>query len=538
MKYNPITRRYFLQGMGGALMTLPVLPSLLPKAHGQSLPISKFLVMIGSGHGGTGYTSDWYPAPVVNADNSGLLTVRNLFNSQAANEIPHQYRFGLLQQMLSQTPAGHLGGSIDGSTPRTSFVLGRFLNPHISKMNLYRGIDLGTFYSGHHRGVFGGNLKEAVNNTTARDLMEAWPTLDQFLANSPKFYRTEEDISTRIMQITGGISYQLDGTVAPPLGFRVHEFYNSIFSKYENNQSPAVVAERARKQFLIDKVIEDYQSLSKGAFGPARQISSEDKNRLEQHADFLLDLQKKFQNTINNCSDVARPIQNLSLFTNQLPNGFNDLPKVYDLITDLMVAAFHCGASRLGMINSGVQSTAPDYHQSVAHAATTDPQAQVTHNLNFRWTAEHIITPLITKMDAFKFGDGTSILDKGLVLWTHECGPITHQHDSLGLVSFGSLGGSFQTGRYLDYRNINNFGLKNRSDDIRRPGIPIQRLWANIIRAMGHTTQDFERNGRPGYGDSSVMDYPKGTNSSNQGHHPYPTTVMNSLSELLPGLSS
>jgi len=210
---------------------------------------------------------------------------------------------------------------------------------------------------------------------------------------------------------------------------------------------------------------------------------------------------------------------------------------VYDMVTDLMVAAFQCGASRLGMIQAGETSPAADYHQSVAHAADKDPSAQLTHNLNFRWTAEHIITPLAKKMDAFKFNDGLSILDKGLVVWTHECGPITHRHDSLGFVTLGSLNGFFKTGQFLDYRNTDNFGLKNTEDDVRRPGIPIQRFWANIIRGMGFSTQEFERNGLPGYGDSSVMDYPKGMNSRNLGHHPYPATVMKTLSDLIPGLA-
>jgi hypothetical protein len=536
MKYNPVTRRHFLQGVGSSLMALPILPSLLPRAHAQSIPSPKYLVMVGSPHGGTGYSSDWYPEPVVSNPNFSALNAANLFSSQGGNEIPHQYRWGLLRDMLTRTPAGHLSGNIDQGDPRVSFILGRFFNPYINKMNLYRGIDIGMFYSGHHRGVYGGNIKEAVNNPDARNAMESWPTLDQFLAHSSRFYQPGENISTRVMDITGNISYQADGDSGQRIGNRIDSIYQAIFSRYEDNQSTEVIAERNRNQFLIDRVHQDFRRLTQGRFGPARTISSEDRVRLEQHADFLTDLQRKYQNVVNSCSEVTGPRERIGFNFRQLPNLLDDHRQVYDMTTDLMVAAFQCGASRLGMINAGVTSMAADYHQSVAHAADNDPGAQNTHNLGFRWTAEHILAPLVRKMDSFTLPDGRTILDKGLVVWTHECGPITHQSDSAGLVTFGSLDGFFNTGRYLDYRSLNNLGLLVWSVSQRRPGVPIQRFWANIVRGMGFRPDEFERHGRRGYGDTSINDFPRGSNRNHQGHIAYPTSMINSLSDLLPGL--
>ncbi len=536
MKYNPITRRHFLQGVGGSLMTLPLLPSLMPRAHAQGLPSPKFLVMIGSGHGGVGNDKDWFPAPIVDSPLSTLLTTRNLFSNQPTTEIPHQYRYGLLRNMLS-TDTGHPGGNVDNAAARTSFVLGQFFNPVIDKMNLYRGIDIGTFYSGHHRGVYGGNIQEAVNNPDAAAKMQAWATIDQFLANSPKFYRSDEDISTKVINLRGGISRQEDGSRPPAISDRIDRIYTAIFSKYENNQSPAVVAERARKQLLIDRVHEEYKRLTQGAFGPARKISSEDKLRIEQHADFLTDLQKKYQNIINSCTDVTGPREAISFSVSRTTEGMTNLARVYDLATDLMVAAFQCGASRLGVIQAGNPSLVSDYHGEVAHQLS-DPRAKLLSAQSFRWTSEHIIAPLVLKMNQAMATNGKSVLDNGLVLWTHECGVRgTHSHDSVGLVSFGSLDGFFQTGRYLDYRNLENFGILVWNESEARPGIPIQRFWANIVRGMGYLPRDYERFGRPGYGDSTINDYPRGDSKLNKRHIAYPPTIMNSLSDLIPGLA-
>ncbi len=540
MKYDPISRRHFLQGLGGSLLSLPVLPSLIPKAHAQLVPNPKFLVMIGSSHGGTGYNSDWYPRPVLDNIGSNLLTVRNLFGSQPSDEVIHQYREGLLNQLLTADP-GHAGGNVDNGADRVSFILGQFLNPVISKMNFLRGIDLGTFYSGHHRAFWSGNVQAAVNNSSARDSMENWPSLDQFLIFSKKFYGINEPISTPAI-LYGGRTYLPDGSTTSSTGNNMSSIYDAIYKKYENDTSPAVVAERNRKNLLLDKVLGDYQRITRGAYGPARQISSEDKVKVEQHASFLHDLQKKFQSIINSCSDVSKPnnANDLWFTRNRLPNGFNDLPMVYDVATDLMVAAFQCGASRIGMIDGGVKSDVGDYHQSIAHQADNSANARLVHNQNFRWQAEHIVGTLVNKMDSFQVGStNQTILDKSLVLWTHECGFTTHHHHSLGCVSFGSLDGFFQTGKYLDYRNHANLGLlRNSPTSPARPGVPIQRLWANIVRGMGFSPSEFERNGRPGYGDSTINSYPSGNSRYHMNHKAYPASMMNSLSDLLPGLTS
>ena len=71
---------------------------------------------------------------------------------------------------------------------------------------------------------------------------------------------------------------------------------------------------------------------------------------------------------------------------------------------------------------------------------------RLEHNKNFRANAERIVTDLVSKLDSVSVnGQSGSLLDNGLVMWSHECGRVTHLHSNVGLVTFGSLGGFFNT---------------------------------------------------------------------------------------------
>ncbi len=531
MKYDKLSRRFFLQGLGGSILTLPILPSIMPRAHAAVLPNDKFLVMIGSPHGGTGRIGDWAPMPALDV-NSQLLNRHTLLPVGGVDNIDHIIRHARLSGLLTANP-GHAGGNVDSSQDRISFILGSFFNPYIEKMNLYNGIDIGTFYSGHHRGVYSGNIAHAVNNPDARDAMEHWPSLDQFLANHPGFYSDPASTSVKSITNVSTMGHAGDGTFIPATASRGDRLYTAIFDKFDKTLTPQEVAEREKKDFLIDRVYEDYRRFLRGAHGPARTISSVDKLRVEQHIDNLVDIQNKYKQIINSCGDVTGPNDRVSVST------YSTTTQSWDVLTDLIVAAFNCGATRLAgfMLPENVIGFSGNYHQEVAHGASTDPGRQLLHNQNFRWQAQNAVLKMVQKLDSVSVNGQTgSILDNGLVTWTHECGTKTHSNQSVGLATFGSLGGHFKTGNYVDYRNQKNMGLLNRDLNESRPGIPIQRFWANVVQGFGVTRAQFERNGKPGYGDSSRNDYTLRFSQTtvNNGHHAYPPRIMNSLSDLLP----
>jgi hypothetical protein len=67
-----------------------------------------------------------------------------------------------------------------------------------------------------------------------------------------------------------------------------------------------------------------------------------------------------------------------------------------------------------------------------------------------------------------------------------------------------------------------------------RPGIPLQRFYANVLQAYGHVPSDYRRNSRPGYGWDQAVPSFNGTRRNPNRHVPYPTEMVSSFDERLP----
>jgi hypothetical protein len=546
MKYDKVSRRHFLQGASGSLMALPILPSLLTsEAYAQAMDTQRFFVLVGVGHGGTGYNKDWYPSAFIDNLNSTAFTKSTLLPSGGQNGIAHIVRSAKLSNLLTADP-GHDGGNVDNGQQRLSYILGSFLNPYLNKLNFLAGIDGGMHYYGHSYGVYGGSLgpKGAVDKFI-------WPTVDQFLANSSKFYVDRNAISVPVLNMSR-MSYIENGVRYPDTSGGIDGMYNALFSKYQTTTDPKILADRSRRSFLVDRVLEDFNRLIKGSTGLARRISSEDKDRLEQHTQFLFEVQKKYQSLVNTCTDVVRPTApgfdgfyqpyySDTRFNKNSTTPEADQLKNWDILTDLLAAAFACGATRIANLNGSTDFFLykGDYHQEIVHQHENTRFAQLTHNKNHRWQTQHIFGSIVRKLDAINAGSGQTLLDKGVVALMHEAGTSTHSHNNLGCVLAGSSNGFFKTGNFVDFRNHDNLGLllpyKTADDDLRRPGVPMQRLYANVVQSYGFTPAEYTRNGRKGFsGDQQEAPLYNGSVLNPQKHLPYPMEMINSFDDKLP----
>ena len=139
---------------------------------------------------------------------------------------------------------------------------------------------------------------------------------------------------------------------------------------------------------------------------------------------------------------------------------------------------------------------------------------------------------VVRKLDAIDAGNGQTLLDRGLVMHLHEAGPTTHDMNSMGCVIAGSANGFFNTGNFVDFRNLQNRAIMNIYDPqnpFLKAGVPLPRLCANIIQALGHVPADYRRNDRPGYGSDETAPA-----ANPAGQFLYPTEMMSSLDTKLP----
>jgi len=100
------------------------------------------------------------------------------------------------------------------------------------------------------------------------------------------------------------------------------------------------------------------------------------------------------------------------------------------------------------------------------------------------------------------------------------------------VVTFGSAAGEFQTGQYLDYRNLGNegmYGWNGSSNQRLNPGLCYNQWLGNVLTAMGVPKSEFECGEYGGYGEVFIGD---GRAQF------YPSAVFEAAGDVLPWLGT
>ncbi|HYQ40791.1 MAG TPA: DUF1552 domain-containing protein [Polyangiaceae bacterium] len=503
-----MSRRIFLRGAGGALLALPFLESLQPKAAAaQAMAAPKRLIVFKSFS--TQLIKQWYPAFTGNGyqlknskykDNRGdgttLLTQKLVSGSN--------YTWAPLADL--KTDQGISG------------ILGANLNPFLDKLTLIRGLDFLPSVN-HNFGGLLGNFSSCTKATPcdADSLMDV-PTIDQVLAYSPKFYQSTPGLrSLHVSQgVVDAMSYSDGGKTGAPveqLKTRTNprDVFNDLFAGLmaDNGSGPPMPDPDA---LLVDRVVEQYRSLKQSS-----RLSADDKAKVEQHIGFLAEVEAKLS-TVSKLSCV-KPADPGSLDNN---NGTDptDIKKKWDLFLDLVVAGIACDRTRL--VTIGVHKAlgpGPDpadsklvghYHSEDASGGTWHGLAHDFGNENSRrmlaginhWIAQELFAKLLEKLNVAEAG-GETMLDNSLVYWGNELG-FNHIAYSVPCLLAGSAGGYIKTGRYLDYIDWDGRSYFSQEDGNVIKGIPHNRFLVTLLQAMGLSPADYERDGQAGYGSTST----------------------------------
>lgn len=564
MKYNRLSRRHFLQGVSGAALTLPLLPSLIGRAEAQTMTAPRFFVSSWIGHGGLS-TENTYPL-----DESGM-TAAQLY-ATSGNDGPHVARWGRLLDLKRTHAQGDAARTqpmpdLDGGAARFSPLVGAFVEDALlEKMNVLRGIDF-LHFGGHTRGYLGnfGNRDGGIDNGLANAPV---PTIDHVISASSKFYSMADRALLKAPVLNAARTHLSSfpngaGVANNPYEVReLSQWFNLLFSGV--NGTPG--AEVDPRVALVDRVYGDYARLSRGAFGPGRRISREDRVRLEE-----------YMTGVQNISDRMRAMVSASCTVPSVPNGqrefylregeadwdwtgaspmpeqsLADQRSVLELTNMMLVHAFVCGTTRMAVrtMSSLRAQWNPNVFNTPSQSETqrTDAHGMLFHNHfvedrqrflieNQRFFFQHGFIDLVRRMSQTEILPGVSLLDRSVVHWSSESGPSTHDAKSVPCIIAGS-GGYFQTGRYVDYTNRTRT-ITGRYSNRWIAGIPQNRLLANFAQAMGLAPADYElsdarfatkftsRGGRvPGYGDPFV--------EPGDDRVPYPAQMVADMSDKLP----
>lgn len=468
-------RRQLLLGATGFTLGLPWLRSLLPReVEAQALPVERRFVALATNHGGI-YETSMYPA------NSLLTQSRSVHSG-------HTVRSGALAAAVS-----------DGERRLSDILRGPaslFTESLLSKMNVLRGLDI-PFYIAHHTGGHLGNYaRNDGNGTDGKSVQNLrMPTIDQLMAWSSNFYTNLAGVSERSLVFgsrrmsynwsspsdRSGDIQEVSGSDDPAVMFQ------RVFVPEEDPDAPAP------RPPIVDRVFSSYQSLRQSD----RRLSTDDRQRLDDHMDRLAELERKLTSTAArraSCGDAPEP------------GGNEDDPfQYYKMLNDVITAAFLCGTSRIAVIRVSEQDFVDfvgDWHQDVAHQWSDDGPQALLREAN-QSVFEHVMLDLASKLDVEE-APGQNVLSSSLIQWTQESGEATHEARSIPTITFGGASGALSTGLYCDYRRTTDAGMATQwGRDRGYTGLLYSQWLAQVLQAMGLQQSEFAdipHNGAAGYG--------------------------------------
>lgn len=519
MKIDRVHRRMFLQGLGGAVLAMPFLPSLLKKAEAQAVPRRKRFVAIKSYS--TQNIRDFYPSRALSG-----YTLRPYGGNETSGGNGKSDGTLALNQNLAESSGRHSNGTqYTGKwAPLSAFssagisrILGTELNPFLEKMLLLRGLDF-LPETNHNEGGMLGNMKGGSISDVASQMRE-FPTIDQVLAYSNKFYPSVPP-GARSLHLSPGrantFSYTNEGMRGGAVSQVIADTdprvaFNRIFANF-SPPDPGM-AEHPNKR-LVDRVIEDYRRARDDT-----RLGRTDRDTLERHVGFMSELEARLSGGGGSVTCQA-PTQPPSV-----PNqGVNvaTLRQSYGLMIDLMVAAIQCDMTRIVTLDvykavgqaagqdqgfehscASCQSNPnpTDWHRA-AHDWDQPDQREKVISIN-EWIAREIFVPILQKLDVDE-GDGTTYLDNSVVFWGNELG-MNHLSYSVPVLLAGSAGGYLKTGRYVDYIDWNQPVKFSQHNGMVIEGVPYNRLLVTLLQAFGLGPADYELEAGAGYGETSPV---------------------------------
>ena len=431
MRYNPISRRKFLVGSGGILLSIPVLPSLLPKAYAATTAGKRFFC-IAQDNGR--FAPHWYPT---DQQAAGLTAVAGA-------------------EYMREMPMRNIAGNL-------SQVFGTQFNGAIrDKLMILRGLDgLWKNLQGHQMStILAGNLGSGSLTGNPEWETKYGPSIDYIMAkntkSNPNAANPNSYVNLGVASHPWDLSYKYDRNANTMSGvgreYNPLNAFNTLFKNVSTSPSPTP-APSTRNQKVVDLVYENYQRVVSST-----KLARSEKLLLQEHMDTVNELESAI------IASQPPPVMTAECTVPATPGGTAnrssgiDLDRVNQQNIRIMVAAAKCGIVNIGTIMTtyAVDNSIYDnlglakrYHDDYSHTAMDIPEV-------LKITQYHagLFGTFINALNVEEPGTNATYLDNSFVYYGNAMGHGTgHSYTDMAVITAGGLGGRIKTGRYIDYSN-------------------------------------------------------------------------------------
>jgi hypothetical protein len=422
--YNKQSRRQFLIGTGGSLLSLPLLPSLLPrKAWAQASQAPRRLMVFWFDH--NNLESMW----------PGRDRATQPIGDDGARQV-------LLRSL----------GPVSQHSPALSHRTYQSLQ-NSNLLTYLRGLDIR-----HGAGHGNGGMAAAQDRRSDG----GFPTIDTVIERSSSVYPsgTPQAVTKaiRIHMGNGGEFYsQVPGTrnlnELASYGRRdLDDFYRQVFGSLTQGTVPSRDLTNELKTNILNRVNESFKRFYNGT-----KISAIDKARLEQHMDYLSDLQRNIANTptqqVISCDQPANPgdLQ------------YDDDPVLYNrTYIELLSVAFTCGLTKMGCMKFEAHdprwipglNASRNVHDIMHGNAGADTQVRVKTRF-WQFYSDLIADRFLTPLTAEEGDTGRSYIDNMVTVLMCQGGFARpgsdggHGGSNSQNILIGSMGGRMRSGHYV-----------------------------------------------------------------------------------------
>ena len=239
--------------------------------------------------------------------------------------------------------------------------------------------------------------------------------------------------------------------------------------------------ERSAYRNITDLVLEDARSLK-------RDLGREDQEKFSEYFDSIRTIEQQLAR-LDGLKDELSKVDLDVPMDGKLPRG-----EYIRLMGDLMVVALQSGLTNVATFMVGPERWDTPY---LFESLFDKPRShhQMSHNqkkfLEDLIKVDHFhmeqFAYLLEKMNGIEEANGKTLLDNTLFTYGSGLGDgSTHQYSALPIVTAGSGGGAFKTGRHFNLSEQSGLTPKVGGKYVApKGGVPLANLWLTQARALG-----------------------------------------------------